>query len=296
MTVSGPSSDELYELELLNAARLDPLFGAGIYLTSALPLTSSDSQIQADVNFFGVDGMTLYNAIIALTPVQPLAWNDTLATAARTHNDFMISGDTQSHQVTTLGEGNLSVRLGAAGYAFSAAGENVFAYAQSDLETEAAFFIDWGGNASTGGMQSPPGHRNNIMGVGNVSSLFREVGIGITPESNGNTAVGPLVVTEDFGNRTIATPLLFGAVYNDTNGDGLYTPGEGLANLTVSVAGGGNSTSNAAGYWQAAGLVGNNTLTFSGGNLSGNFSVTLNGLTATQNIWMDIKNGDKDDQ
>jgi uncharacterized protein YkwD len=293
----GPTNDEYYEFELLNAARLDPSQGVGLYLNSAAPLTSSDPDIENAITAFGVDGMTLYNAILALSPMQPLAWNDTLAGAARTHNGFQISGDTQSHQVTTLGEGNLTTRLTNAGYAWTAAGENVYAYSLSDIYAEAGFFIDWGGNVATGGMQSPPGHRNNIMGVGNIAVLFREVGIGITPQTPANPGVdvGPLVITEDFGNRSIATPLIFGAVYDDLAGTGLYNPtGDAYyGNETVSVSGGGNTTSIAGtGFYELAGVVGNNTLTYSGGD-AGNFTVTLNGLTANSNVWIDVVNGSK---
>ena len=284
----GPTDLEQLMLEYINDARLDPYHNAGRYLTSADPLTSSDPDIQGAINFFGVVGSAYYNAIIALPPVQPLAWNETLAGTARAHNAKMIAGDEQSHQVTSQSEADLPTRVTAAGYTWSAIGENVFAFAKSDIQGHAAFMIDWGGNASTNGMQSPPGHRNNIMGVGNVSSLFREIGIGITPEANLSTSVGPLVMTEDFGNRPSLTgPIILGVAYNDLDSNKFYTPGEGYANLTVSVAGGGNVTSWASGGYTLETTAGNETITFSGADLSGNVTVTTT-LSASQNIKLDI--------
>src|SRR5262249_51341770 len=128
------------------------------------------------------------------------------------------------------------------------------------------------------------------MGVGNVSSLFREIGIGITAEGNMATSVGPLVMTEDFGNRT-AGPIVLGVAYNDTTiVDNFYSVGEGLGNLTVSVAGGGNVTSFASGGYTLETTVGNKTLTFSGAGLSGNVTVTTT-LVAAQNVKFDVING-----
>ena len=43
-------------------------------------------------------------------------------------------------------------------------------------------------------MQSPAGHRNNIM-----NANLTEVGIGVVADNSASTDVGPYVVTQDFG-------------------------------------------------------------------------------------------------
>src|SRR6266436_6527977 len=128
----GPTDLEQLMLEYVNDARLDPYQDAGRYLTSADPLTSSDPDIQGNITGFGVVGSAYYSAIVALAPIQPLAWNETLAGTARAHNAAMIAGDEQSHQVTSQSEADLGNRTRAAGYTWTAIGENVFAYATSD--------------------------------------------------------------------------------------------------------------------------------------------------------------------
>ncbi len=49
---------------------------------------------------------------------------------------------------------------------------------------------DWG--AGVGGMQTPAGHRLNLVNAG-----FSEIGIDATEEGNPATEVGPLVVTQN---------------------------------------------------------------------------------------------------
>jgi len=193
-----PSNDvEQLLLELVNDTRLDPLGNASRYISSYSPLQSPRSDIQSALTYFNVSGSALYNAYAALTPVQPLAFNDQLAAAATKHNAAMIAADTQSHQVS--GEAGLGSRISAEGYVFSAVAENIYAFANDALYAHAGFMVDWGGPDN--GMQSPPGHRNSIM-----SSTYREVGIAAIAENNNATSVGPLVVTQDFPTSPLPTP------------------------------------------------------------------------------------------
>src|SRR5262249_30485516 len=118
----------------------------------------------------------------------------------------------------------------------------------------------------------------------------REIGVGVTTANVTTANVGPLVVTEDFGNRTGLGPIILGVAYNDLDTDGFYTPGEGYGNLTVSVSGGGNVTSYASGGYTLEPTVGNKTITFSGAGLSGNVTV-MTTLAANQNVKLDIVSG-----
>ena len=275
------ASEQLF-LELINSARLDPLGNAALYISDYAPLTSGNSDIQSALNYFGVNGSLLLQQFSALVPVQPLAFNDALAAAARAHNLAMINADTQSHQLP--GEASFGARLQAQGYSYSAAGENVYAYADSELYGHAGFMVDWGGSAATGGMQSPAGHRQNIM-----SASFREIGVGVTLENSGATSVGPMVVTQDLGVRQNSNSfsLVLGVSYNDDDANAFYSVGEGVAGLNVALGATSTTTSAAGGYTLELNATGLQTLRFSGGELSSAVDVSLN-LVNGKNYKIDV--------
>jgi Ca2+-binding RTX toxin-like protein len=235
--MANPTAREQEFLELINRMRMAPA------AELALLLNSSDPDIQAALTYFNVNLNTLRTQWSSLTAVAPLAWSSQLDDVASAHNQKMIQYDQQSHQVgvydssgnlTTAYEPNLAGRLTAGNYNFTNGGENIYAYAKSILYADAGFAIDWGGTAATGGIQNPAGHRNNMM-----SSNFREVGVSVTDETNPNTQVGPLVVTENFGNRSALTGKgwLLGVAFQDTNKDGWYEAGEGLNDVQVKITG-----------------------------------------------------------
>jgi uncharacterized protein YkwD len=279
--MSGPTNEEQYYLELINDARLDPMGDAAKYITSYSPLTSADPDIQEALSYFGVSGTALQAAFSSLTPVAPVAWNDNLATAARNHTAAMIAADMQSHQLP--GEAYFSTRDQNAGYTgWTELGENVYAYADDPLYGQAGFMVDWGNG--TNGMQSPPGHRDNIM-----DADFTEVGIGVTDEDDPTTGVGPQVVTEDFGTR--GHTFLLGVAYDDTDDNHFYTPGEGLSGLTVSYGGTTATSTSSGGYTLDMTSIGAGaTFIFAGAGLAGPVSFTP--LSLSQNIEVDIVNGD----
>lgn len=229
-----------------------------------------------------MSGAALQSALAALAPEQPLAFNDALAGAARTHDAAMIAADTQSHQLP--GEADLGSRITSAGYAgWSSLGENVYAFSDDPLFAQAGFVIDWGSGPN--GMQPDAGHRANIYGAS-----YREVGIGITVESNPATNVGPQVVTEDFGRRSGSGVFVLGVAYRDGDHDGFYSVGEGVAGLSVSVGAGGTSSSSSGGYTLATSATGSRTITLSGGGLSGTATFTTT-LADGENLKLDIVDG-----
>jgi uncharacterized protein YkwD len=280
--MAAPSSTEQYLLELINESRLDPLGSAARYIVSYSPLTSGDADIQSSLRYFSVNGAALLAAYQALTPAKPLAWSSTLSDAALGHNSRMIAADQQSHQVS--GEASLGTRVNNAGYSgWNGVAENIFAYADSALYAHAGFMVDWGSGPN--GMQSPAGHRNNIM-----SQTYREIGIGITAESNPATAVGPLVVTQDFGYRS-AGPQVFvlGVAYNDTDGNRFYSVGEGVGTLNVA-SGTAQTTSAASGGYTLGLAAGPRTVSLTGAGLSG--AVTVDGTFASgTNVKIDVVGG-----
>jgi hypothetical protein len=118
-------------------------------------------------------------------------------------------------------------RIAAAGFTgWTAAGENVYAYAKSVFHGHAGFNVDWG--------VSGFGHRMNLMNFDQGGYVYTEVGVGIINENSPGSAVGPLVITEDFATRS--AKFVVGVVYQDLDHDGFYSMGEGLPGVTISTS------------------------------------------------------------
>jgi uncharacterized protein YkwD len=237
--MAQPSAQEQQMLELINRMRQAPA------AELSLLLNSGDAAVANALSAFNVNIGTLTQQWSSLLPTAPVAWSSQLSDAALGHNQQMIAAGVQSHQVS--GEAALGQRANNAGYTgWNALSENIYAYAESVFQGHAGFAIDWGNGP--GGIQSPTGHRNNIM-----SASFREVGIGITAATG---AVGPLVITEDFGNRSALNgkAWLLGVAFKDLDRDRFYDVGEGLSGITVQVIKSGTTTPivtttlNAGGY------------------------------------------------
>lgn len=259
-------------LELLNRMRENP--------AAELPilLNSNDADVNGALAYFNVNRSVLQTQWNSLVPAPALAWNDNLAAAAAYHNSQMLATGLQSHQVP--GEQDLGGRASMFAYNnWSYLGENIFAYATSPFQAHAAFAIDWGSTST--GIQNPPGHRDNIMDAG-----FRDVGIAFLDNPSQTNNVGPLLVTQDFGNRFgYGNAFLVGSVFNDANTNGYYDQGEGLAGVTLTVTGPGGSTSVGAsiyGGYQVQLAPGTYTVTASGGGLSA--PVTRNVTIGSTNV------------
>jgi hypothetical protein len=103
--------------------------------------------------------------------LDPLAWNEQAAAAARAHTRLLVGNANLSHQFP--GEASLPQRLGATGARFTVAAENV-------ARTE------WIEDVHPALMGSP-GHRANML-----SPRYNAVGIGVMEEK------GRIFVTQDF--------------------------------------------------------------------------------------------------
>jgi hypothetical protein len=269
---------EQYSLELLNETRLDPFGAAARYIASFAPLAGTTKDITSHLSYFGVVGATLLEQLRALNPAQPLAFNDKLATAAERHSAEMIKADQQSHQLP--GEADLGTRLKDAGYRFTSGGENVYAYSYDALFAHAGFMVDWGRGPD--GIQAGAGHRVNIMNAG-----FREVGIDMTAESDPKSAVGPFVVTQNFGSQGTSGAFVLGVAYLDADRNDFYSVGEGAAGLNVSLAGASATSGDSGGYALQTFAKGLQTVTLTGGGLSGSVKVEIDvrdGLNAKLDI------------
>ena len=259
-SIGDPTNDEQYYLELINRARANPT-AEGVRLA-----TTTDSNVLSAYSSFGVNLVLMQSQFALLPPAPPLSMNATLITAARAHSQNMLQNNYQGHSGP---DGSLTTRLqnytaGANGWSI---GENVYAYSKSVWYGHAGFEVDWGGSATSGGMQSPPGHRQNIH-----STTFREVGIGVVLGSNGSGGVGPQLVTQDFGMVGGLPPFVTGVVYRDLNGDGFYEPGEGVGGVTVTVSNTNSYavTASSGGYSVPVAGSGSYTVTFSGGSVPTN--------------------------
>ena len=274
---------EEYLLELINQMRTEPV--------DELPLllNSTDPNVQSALSFFNVNTTLLSQQWATLTAAPPVTYNDILASTALSHSELMSQDDQQSHQLP--GEADLLTRIQAAGYSVSIVGENIYAYAKEMFQAHAAFAIDWGNG--TGGMETPPGHRQNIM-----NAAFREVGLGVVDGGGAGKTTGPVLVTEDFGaQQNPGNPYLVGAVFTGTayslSGEGTpQVSSNGLANITVTAVSTANSavsfsaTTTAAGGYQLQLPAGSYTVTFSGSGLAANVvkSVTV----GTDNVLLNV--------
>lgn len=220
-----PTAQAQEMLELVNRMRRAPAAELNLLLNSG------DPKIAQALQQFGVDRTLLAQQWSGLVPVAPVAWSSELATSAAGHNQQMITADTQAHQLP--GEVGIYDRAVNAGYVGTRIAENIFAFSESILFGHAGFAIDWGNDPkSIGGIQNPAGHRELLL-----SGNYREVGIAITAESNPSTAVGPLVITQDFGNRTAldGKAWLLGVAFQDLNNNSFYDAGEGVGGINVEV-------------------------------------------------------------
>ncbi len=263
LSALNPTGQEQEMLELINRIRMNPATEIAQVVDSFSPIHSPDPYVNTQLTAWNVSGAALQSQWATQTSQAPLAWNEALWNAARDHSQAMINANSQSHQ--TPGEATLLSRVQTAGYAnLQTVGENIFAYADTVLEAHAGFVVDWGTPDVNGdGMQDDLGHRANVM-----SSTFREIGIGIIPESNPSTVVGPLVVTQDFGTRySFGDPWLLGTAWSDLDGDGRYDAGEGLGGVTVQAIGAAGTfttTTLSAGAYQWQLPAGTYTVLFSG--------------------------------
>lgn len=210
-----PSALEQQLLEQIQRARANP--------GGEIDLLLQVAGVPTAMKQFDVDEAQLRSDFKMYSPVPPLSFDARLMASARGHSEDMAANGFQEH---TGSDGKtFDQRIDDAGYDWSFASENVFAYAESVSYCHAAFLIDWG--------NSEPGHRNAIL---DVDGKKRDVGISVV-EDPASDAVGPLVVTQDFAMPASTPPgaqrFIVGVAYHDDNGNGAYDPGEGAGGLTV---------------------------------------------------------------
>ncbi|MBT4820624.1 MAG: CAP domain-containing protein [Lentisphaerae bacterium] len=223
-------------------------------------------------DFFSVNLDEMVTQFSTLTQtLPPLSINAKLTVAARLHSQDMFANVFQGHYTSANGvdpneQGDhVGNRVSHQGYSYATVGENVGAYTDGVWAAHAGFEVDWGYGPY--GMQSPPGHRENIH-----SADMREVGVGIVSGVNSanGESVGPLIVTQDLGRQQNATPFITGVVYFDLNGNSFYDVGEGIGGVRVDVAG--------SGYFAQTAMSGGYSVPVAG---NGTYQVAFSGLGLT---------------
>ena len=266
-----PSADEQWLLELANRIRVDPDNELSRLFSSLDPLTAIDPQVNSAVSFFGVQTAALQANFNALQTVQALAWNTGVADAATTHNNLMISQNTQSHRLP--GEDGLLDRVQAVTTeTVNRVGENVFLYGESVEYSHAGYVIDWG-NSPTG-IQQPAGHLISM-----TNGVFNMAGFAV-----GTSQAGEVSTTQNFVAINAANPFVVGVAFDDNDGDAFYDAGEGLSGITVSINGSTTATWASGGYQIEMPTSGSVTVTFSGGVLNGSLSATIDVNSANRKV------------
>lgn len=266
LSAAYPSNYDQYLLELINRARANPAAEAARY--------------GIDLN----EGLAV-NTISAAAK-QPLAFNPQLVYTAQNHSQWMLDHDVFAHNEATV---DPFARMTTAGYNYVTAGENI-AWQGTTGTLDVQSYTNWAhGGLFVDEDIDGRGHRLNIM-----DDDFREIGIGDRTGqfTTGGVTYNSVMVTEDFGARG-GNAFLTGVVYNDglITDDDFYTPGEGLAGVTVRAVNVISAMTYEVATWSSGGYTmqlpaGTYSVTFSGGGFNG--SVTYpNILMASSNVKVD---------
>ena len=223
----NPTAQEQEMLQLINRFRTDPQGEFNRLFSSATtPPKARDPTIDAEVKRNNVHGVMLRNEWAALSPVEPLVWNEAVYNFGASHNAEMIRQNRPFHSTNAARRAALI----AAGVDLISDGEVIVAKPETPLHAYAAYVVNWGANADTGGtrggMQEPRMHRELL-----INPAFDQVGLRTTNTSVSN--LRPRVNTTVLADTRDARLMVVGAVFEDKNNNGWYEAGEGRGNVTI---------------------------------------------------------------
>lgn len=273
-----PTPGEQHALELINRARANP--------------TAEGSRLNISPIS---EGFTAAEAA-DVGPRPPLAMNSILLQIARAHSQDMWTRDYFDHD--DLYPGTSAPyhwpwdRADDAGYSWDKFGENIATGSNHDAgELEDVLMIDFN--------YPGRGHRRTLLDIDPAStSYFREIGVGYYRGAGNKSNIFRDVLTEDFGLRNAVGPFIVGVVYDDTNLNDIYDPGEELPGVTVRFNPAGTfyavSAPLAGGYSFPYTGTGNITIEATGGAFgAGVVSRTIN--RTGENVKVDFKLSDLND-
>ena len=228
-------------------------------LLSGYPPTAAEQLFLERLNDARANPVAYGNSIgvnlAGVLPSPPLAFQTTLIQAAHDHSQDMNVRNYFSHY-TPEGQGP-GERLTAYGFPWMSWGESIAAGYATPEQALAGLIADV--NVPT------LDHRRHLLAMDPLYQNQNQVGVGII---QGGTGYYTNYYTIDTASTADARPFLTGVVFNDTNGNGLYDTGEGLANVTISIAGVGSTTTFATGGYSLQVSPGTYTVTASGGPLA----------------------------
>ncbi len=261
----SPTAVEQYYLELLDDARFNPAaYGSSL----------------------GID-------LSGVAPAQPLAMNTLLVESARLHSQDMIAQNYFAHD-TPQGV-DPGGRIAATGFAANGWAESIETNTEPSQfgGTFPANYATWDAGLSLSDLivdQGVPdlGHRVMLLDIGGLDQTMRQVGIGIaSQDTNGGVFnYRQTDTTIDLAATSNTQPYLTGVVFHDAAGNGEYQPGEGLAGVTITVAGVGSTTTMDAGGYAIPLAPGTYTITASGGGLAAPIARTV--VVGDQNVRLDF--------
>ena len=239
-SIGNPTAEEQLYLEYINRARANPA------QESLIIILAPNKEIRASIFQNNVDTNLFVQQLSSYPKVMPLSFSSNLIFAARRHANDQYIYNFQSH-IGSDGS-NPGSRISDSGYSWNTYGENAFTRSYSLFYGHSSFEIDWG-CCGAGGMQDPPGHRNNIH-----NGNFGEIGIGVTNQ----------VVVQEFASKFGLTPFITGVVYVDFNNNDFYDIGEGIGGIDVIVIGSSYyaTSSSSGGYSVPVQTNGNYTVVF----------------------------------
>lgn len=220
-TAVYPTAYEQYAVELINRARANPQAEATKYNGYE---NSSGDTYNGNLN----EGLAA--GTITAAAKQPVAINPYLVDSARDHSQWMTDNSTFSH--TGVNGSNPGQREVMAGYTDASAwSENIAANYSSAAFTNPTSVVDsQQRDLFTDQTESGRGHRTNML-----NPAQNEIGVGlVTGRWNypGYGEINSFVYTDDTASD--GRIFLTGVSYADTvTHDNFYTPGEGLAGVTI---------------------------------------------------------------
>ena len=267
LSVSSPTAQEQYVVELINRGRMNPTAEASRYGTD-LNEGLSPGTITSDVK-------------------QPLAINPNLIDSARGHTQWML--DTQTFTHSGINGTSPDQRMVAAGYNMAAPyawAENIAWQSQPDVSGASTATLDAiHQNLYVDTPETDRGHRLNLM-----DPNLKEIGVGVQLGSfQGYSAV---MQTEDYA-FTGTQCFLTGVAYTDlVTADHFYTPGEGLGGISITATRASDGAVFTTTTWDSGGYsmalpIGKYTVAASGSGLNGTVT-SSNVVISAQNVKQDF--------